>query len=202
MKFRVIKTPVGALALLAVASFLSLPAQALSIDPSQCGGTLTCWTTTDNSNFGTSAEIEAGFGVSFDPDLALYYKVEYNDEALSAGNEFGPFAANYTTTFALDSEDEATGGTIEYDSGDKISCPECYLLVKDGSQDPAQYLISLGLWDGMETLTLSGFWDPGNGAISNVAIWGNVSPIPVPAAIWLFGTALIGFIGISRRTRV
>jgi hypothetical protein len=29
-----------------------------------------------------------------------------------------------------------------------------------------------------------------------------VSPVPVPAAIWLFGTALIGFIGISRRTKV
>jgi len=29
-----------------------------------------------------------------------------------------------------------------------------------------------------------------------------VSPVPVPAAVWLFGTALIGFIGMSRRTRV
>ena len=29
-----------------------------------------------------------------------------------------------------------------------------------------------------------------------------VSPIPVPAAVWLFGTALIGFIGISRRTKI
>lgn len=29
-----------------------------------------------------------------------------------------------------------------------------------------------------------------------------VSAVPVPAAFWLFGTALIGFIGVSRRTRV
>ena len=28
------------------------------------------------------------------------------------------------------------------------------------------------------------------------------SAVPVPAAFWLFGTALIGFIGISRRTKV
>jgi hypothetical protein len=28
------------------------------------------------------------------------------------------------------------------------------------------------------------------------------SVVPVPAAIWLFGTALIGFVGMSRRTRV
>ncbi len=30
----------------------------------------------------------------------------------------------------------------------------------------------------------------------------NVSAVPVPAAFWLFGTALVGFIGISRRTKV
>jgi len=29
-----------------------------------------------------------------------------------------------------------------------------------------------------------------------------VAPVPVPAAIWLFGTALIGFVGMSRRTAV
>ncbi|MDJ0780223.1 MAG: hypothetical protein QNJ85_20330 [Gammaproteobacteria bacterium] len=29
-----------------------------------------------------------------------------------------------------------------------------------------------------------------------------VSPVPVPSAVWLFGSALIGFIGMSRRTRV
>ena len=30
----------------------------------------------------------------------------------------------------------------------------------------------------------------------------NVSPVPVPAAFWLFGTALIGFVGVSRRTSI
>ena len=29
-----------------------------------------------------------------------------------------------------------------------------------------------------------------------------VSAVPIPAAIWLFGTALIGFVGMSRRTSV
>ncbi|MCP4333688.1 MAG: VPLPA-CTERM sorting domain-containing protein [Gammaproteobacteria bacterium] len=27
-------------------------------------------------------------------------------------------------------------------------------------------------------------------------------PVPIPAAIWLFGTVLIGFVGISRRRKV
>jgi len=30
----------------------------------------------------------------------------------------------------------------------------------------------------------------------------DIPPIPVPAAVWLFGTALVGFIGISRRRKV
>jgi len=29
-----------------------------------------------------------------------------------------------------------------------------------------------------------------------------VSPVPVPAAVWLFGTTLIGFVGMSRRTKI
>jgi hypothetical protein len=32
--------------------------------------------------------------------------------------------------------------------------------------------------------------------------YGPMSAVPVPAAAWLFGTALIGFIGFSRRTKV
>jgi len=57
-------------------------------------------------------------------------------------------------------------------------------------------------------LSISGFWQDGvrgsdgRGSISHVAIYGDVSPIPVPAAFWLFGTALIGFIGYSRRRSV
>jgi hypothetical protein len=30
----------------------------------------------------------------------------------------------------------------------------------------------------------------------------SVSAVPVPAAIWLFGSALLGFIGYGRRTNV
>ena len=30
----------------------------------------------------------------------------------------------------------------------------------------------------------------------------NASAVPVPAAVWLFGTALIGFIGYGKRRKV
>lgn len=31
------------------------------------------------------------------------------------------------------------------------------------------------------------------------AVWSTVSPVPVPAAVWLFGTAFIGLLGFSKR---
>ena len=180
--------------LFTISAFFSLSAQAITIDPVNCGTTLTCLTTTDTNNLGSSAAIETAFGVSFDTDLTLYYKDEVG------GSESGTFASSYSTSYANSANDPADAD-ITYGSGASIFCPDCYLLVKDGNNLPAQYLISLGSWNGTDTLELRNFW-PAKGAISNVAIWGNVSPVPVPAAFWLFGTALIGFIGFSRRTKV
>ncbi len=37
---------------------------------------------------------------------------------------------------------------------------------------------------------------------NNVFLNINVSPVPVPAAVWLFGSALLGFVGMSRRTSI
>ena len=34
------------------------------------------------------------------------------------------------------------------------------------------------------------------------AMVGQVSAVPVPAAVWLFGTALIGIAGVSRKRKV
>jgi hypothetical protein len=172
----------------------SLNAQAIVIDPINCGGSLTCYTTNDTGNLGNWADIETAFGVSVDPDLTLSYKNNVG------GGEDGTFASSYSTTYNNTPMDPADAD-IAYDAGASISCPECWLLVKDGVASPAQYLIEISSWNGTDTLELRNFW-PTNGAISHVEIWGNVSPVPVPAAVWLFGTALIGFIGFSRRTKV
>jgi len=69
-------------------------------------------------------------------------------------------------------------------------------VVKDGTQgNPAQYLFDLGTWDGKETITLSGFWDGSQGAISNVAIWNTGSLVPEADtyAMLLAGLGLVGF---------
>jgi hypothetical protein len=32
-----------------------------------------------------------------------------------------------------------------------------------------------------------------------LALWGSTAPVPIPAAVWLFGSGLIGLVGLARR---
>jgi len=43
------------------------------------------------------------------------------------------------------------------------------------------------------------FATEGGADFVSYSLAGNVSAVPVPAAIWLFGTGLIGLAGIARR---
>jgi hypothetical protein len=38
------------------------------------------------------------------------------------------------------------------------------------------------------------FWD-------NISITADVAAVPVPAAVWLFGSGLLGLIGVARRKK-
>jgi hypothetical protein len=143
-----------------------------------------------------------------------------------AGEE-GSLQNSYMTAFdfALNEIDDGyTGATIKRQGGPSVDCSvDCFLVIKDGNHNPAAYLFNLALgwdplgrnggqpvangipaWDGLMDLTLANFWNDTGGSISYIAIYGNtkISSVPAPAALWLFGTALLGFIGISRSTRV
>lgn len=37
------------------------------------------------------------------------------------------------------------------------------------------------------------------GGTYSVSLWGSVAPVPVPAAVWLFGSGLAGMVGFARR---
>ena len=61
-----------------------------------------------------------------------------------------------------------------------------------------QYWLSFGLFEntGTNPTTNSGV------GIDNIKITANVAPVPVPAAVWLFGSALVGFVGLPRRKQL
>jgi hypothetical protein len=64
--------------------------------------------------------------------------------------------------------------------------------------DTALSFWQLGTSDGSDAVAtlLDGSWTlSGNGTLTYSA----VSPIPVPAAVWLFGSGLVGMIGVARR---
>jgi hypothetical protein len=171
-----------------VSSTVDAHASPLSLTPAN-----TSCISTNNSNLSGSALfgiLDQCFDVEL-PSLSLLYKAEVG------GGEEGPFAASYQTTFTNSSSDPENA-FIQYVGGPSIGCMECYLVVKDGNHQPAQYFFDLSGWNGTQDLDLTKFW-PQGGAISNVAIWGSPKQVPEPGTLLLLGTS--GALALLRRRR-
>ena len=155
--------------------------------------------------------------------LELLYKSDFG------GSDSGDFSSSYTTTFSPDSS--PSDATITWVvSEPHIICPDCYLAIKDG--DAGYYTFNLndvstvstltGAWDGKTTIKMEGFWAGTQGAISHVAIWGDIveanggdanggdanggdvngNGVPEPASIALFGGGMLALgWAMRRRTR-
>jgi hypothetical protein len=185
--------------LLIVMAGYSATSQALTVSPDVCTNNPTHCDTSPNQGGNDVNEFPVLAGL----DLLYKYETDTNGEDGTA-----TLAGSYSTTVTLEGPDDYVGAVISYGSGDIVDCSSpCYLTVKDGNHQPARYLFDLALsgpipWDGIEDLVLSNFWvGQDQGSISNFAIYGTASPIPVPTAIWLFGTGLLGLIGFSKRRK-
>jgi len=101
------------------------------------------------------------------------------------GQDEGPFAADYTTTFT---GDDPNGALIEW-LGSGVISDATRLLVKDGNADPAWYLFDVSGWDGRSTIELVNFWLGPRGAISHVTVYGGKGTPPVHSRIQIEKTA-------------
>jgi len=161
-------------------------ASTLSLAPSNT----TC-TTNINTNLSGSALygiLDTCFDVTA-TSLDLLYKENVS------GVEDGTYSSSYDTTFSNSNQN----ALIVYLTGTAINCTECYLVVKDGNNQPAQYFFDLSAfgWNGTDSISLTNFW-PSNGSISNVAIWG-VASVPEPTTLLLTGLGLAVASMVRRR---
>lgn len=180
-------------------TMLGTQAQSLvMIQASSCTGDATeytagylCWQGSEPNN----PSVDDFFTIT---GLSLSLDLMYKDNV--GGIEEGLLTGSYDTTFsntALDPEN----ALITYTGGDMVSCPECYLLVKDGNHDPIWYLFDIGYWDGEMDIDLQNFW-PDQGAISHVSIWSGEggTTVPEPGVLALLSIGLIG-LGLRKKLK-
>lgn len=70
---------------------------------------------------------------------------------------------------------------------------------------PVDLVSGVFIWNdidltGIDSLTIN-FDNPVHSSLAQVAVDIGASPVPIPAAAWLFGSAVLGLVGISRRRK-
>lgn len=115
---------------------------------------------------------------SLSPNAAI------SNSVAATGYMGGSWGSNFGGSFFFSNEQTGFGGPGQLMSFIALGSTD----VSDLSGTPISTTYSNGRW----------VVDPTLGQVSYV---GQVSAVPVPAAVWLFGSGLLGLVGISRRRR-
>ena len=156
----------------------------IDVDPSS----RTMPTGSPGSGQPSAADIAMAIGVSVDK-VTILEKIDLPDEVNVNDEIFnGDFGIKILTT--KEPGEDATTGQWTYNGEKKANA----VVVKGANQFQVLFfdMPSMGNWDVLE-LENNGGNVPG---LSNIQA---IHVVPIPAAVWLFGSALIGLVGLRRR---
>ena len=141
----------------------------------------------------------SGLGNFASPSLGAFdVDVTFDDSILSFNSEtFGTLLGS-----SIQGVDTSTSGVVRLGEVSLESVPALDLL------QPDSFLLATLMFDGIAlgtsqlgfgTVVLS---DAFGGSIPNpTLVPANLTVVPVPAAVWLFGSGLLGLVGIARRKK-
>jgi hypothetical protein len=119
----------------------------------------------------------------FDSNLPAYVDTANNDAGFAAATN--PWLANIPNTSAIHyTESNLYGNSVV--GGIPLGASADF--IRSG----------YGFFSGLTQTTLESWNLSANGALT----YGAVSAVPVPAAVWLFGSGLMGLVGVARRRKV
>ena len=151
------------------------------------GGANECWGTYNGNDPGPSGDGFSIGGTIFD------FVAKENTPGILEGVDIG---------LVVNPDTGATSGSWSFDSS-KFA-PTEFLIVLKAANSPG---FAAWIFDGPEAASDAGTWlvawTNQNGVqqdLSHLSIYAP-TPIPVPAAVWLFGSGLLGLIGVARRKR-
>jgi len=149
----------------------------------------------------TIADTGNGFGLAVSDVITV--NGTFDDGALSGtGDEYVSFAAGSGNSLSFDA------GSVSFtqvDDVDYVTGLGPNLNFFNGAFSGFDFLAEFGLTGSFSSVDL--LFDAGDDSFYTAYITGTwtsytVSAVPVPAAVWLFGSGLLGLVGVARRRRL
>ena len=206
------KTPtMKVLSLLTLAALIPLSAEASSIcdsDPSNivqnCGfetGNTSSWTQTGNWSAGWSkiGVDPHGLGVNSGSYAFFFGNYPYQGESGVSQTLTDTLGTTYQLSFSVVQDETNTGGNQSF-SASVNGTPLLLLVDQQVSVNWTSYIFNF-VGTGTDTIAFSGYENSGYNGLDDVNVHA-VSAVPLPTSVWLFVSAIAGFIGFNRRKTI